>query len=446
MPQSREVARQLVHILVGTIALSLRWLMWWQAALLAVGAVVVNVFVLPNIRQTRDVFRPGDLDAPFKSGIVIYPLAVLALVLAFPERLDIVAASWGVLAAGDGFATLVGAHVQTRALSWNRAKSAGGLIAFIVFGAAAGVGLAVWTDAGRSTPPFWWLLAAPALAAIVAGFVETAPIRLNDNISVPATAAIVLWSLSAIDAASLASSVPVIASRLAPALAVNFAAAFLGWRARTVTIPGAIAGFAIGVAIFLGTGWQGWTLLIVSFVCVAVATRAGFRRKALVGIAEERGGRRGPGNAIANTGISAWAALIALGMAHAGLPRLAMVAAGVTASSDTIASEVGKAWGKTTWLVVGWRRVAPGTSGAVSLEGTLAGIVSSIGLAGLAAALGLISTPMVGAVAIAATLASLAEGALGATLEGPGILDNNALNFVNSALGAGVALFLGSVW
>ncbi len=444
MPPSREIARQLVHILVGAIALTLRWLTWWQAAVLAVSAVLFNLFVLPKI--SKSVFRPGDLDAPLKSGIVIYPLAVLALVLAFPERLDIVAASWGVLAAGDGFATLIGAHVRSSPLSWNRAKSSGGLVAFIVFGALAAVGLALWTDAGRSTPPIWWLGAAPAIAAIIAGFVETAPIRLNDNISVPATAAIVLWSLSGIDAASLHNSVPVITARLLPALGVNFVAAFLGWRAHTVTVAGAIAGFAIGFAIFLGTGWQGWTLLIVSFVCVAVATRVGFKRKALVGIAEERGGRRGPGNAIANTGIGAWAALVALGMTHSDLPRLAMVAAGITASSDTIASEVGKAWGKTTWLVVGFRRVAPGTSGAVSLEGTLAGVISSIGLAMLAAALGLITAPMVAAVAIASTLASFAEGALGATLEGPGILDNNALNFVNSALGAGLALVLGSVW
>jgi uncharacterized protein (TIGR00297 family) len=444
MPPSREIARQLVHILVGAIALTLRWLTWWQAAVLAVSAVLFNLFVLPKI--SKSVFRPGDLDAPLKSGIVIYPLAVLALVLAFPERLDIVAASWGVLAAGDGFATLIGAHVRSSPLSWNRAKSSGGLVAFIVFGALAAVGLALWTDAGRSTPPIWWLGAAPAIAAIIAGFVETAPIRLNDNISVPATAAIVLWSLSGIDAASLHNSVPVITARLLPALGVNFVAAFLGWRAHTVTVAGAIAGFTIGFAIFLGTGWQGWTLLIVSFVCVAVATRVGFKRKALVGIAEERGGRRGPGNAIANTGIGAWAALVALGMTHSDLPRLAMVAAGITASSDTIASEVGKAWGKTTWLVVGFRRVAPGTSGAVSLEGTLAGVISSIGLAMLAAALGLITAPMVAAVAIASTLASFAEGALGATLEGPGILDNNALNFVNSALGAGLALVLGSVW
>jgi uncharacterized membrane protein len=46
---------------------------------------------------------------------------------------------------------------------------------------------------------------------------------------------------------------------------------------------------------------------------------------------------------------------------------------------------------------------------------------------------------------VASTLAAFAEGALGATFEGPGILDNNALNFLNAALGAGLALVFGSV-
>src|SRR5580765_1736535 len=443
MAASREVRRQVVHILVGGLALLLRWLTWWQSALVAIVAVLFNLFLLPKIATS--VFRPGDLDAPIKSGIVIYPLAVLALVLAFPARPDIAAAAWGVLAAGDGFATLVGAHVRTPALSWNRAKSAGGLIAFIVFGALGAIGLAMWADADRHAMPRWWLVAAPALAAVIAGFIETAPIRLNDNISVPAAAALVLWSLSFVDLASFDRAMPIVLVRLAPAVTINLVAAFLGWRARTVTTAGAITGWVIGTAIYLGGGWQGWTLLIISFVSVALATRLGFKRKALVGIAEERGGRRGPGNAIANTGIAAWAALICLGMARADLPQLAMVAALVTASSDTIASEVGKAWGKTTWLIVGWRRVPPGTSGAVSLEGTLAGIVASVVLAAIAAALGLIPIGLVAAVVAASTVAAFAEGALGALFEGPGILDNNALNFVNSALGAGLALILGSV-
>src|SRR5205085_8738534 len=143
--------------------------------------------------------------------------------------------------------------------------------------------------------------------------------------------------------------------RLPMAIAANAAVAAAGWLARTVTLAGAVTGFAIGVAIFVSTGAPGWTMLLVAFLAAAVATRIGFRRKASLGIAESRGGRRGPGNAIANTGLAACAALLTIGLRDPGPARLAMAAALVTASSDTIASEVGKVWGTTPRLVVGFR-------------------------------------------------------------------------------------------
>src|SRR4029453_10573307 len=86
----------------------------------------------------------------------------------------------------------------------------------------------------------------------------------------------------------------------------------------------------------------------------------------------------------------AWVALLCLGVPHSDLAKLAMVAALVTSASDSVASEVGKEWGKATWLVVGWRRVRPGTSGAVSVEGTVAGLVAAVALSILGYALQLI--------------------------------------------------------
>ncbi len=228
-----------------------------------------------------------------------------------------------------------------------------------------------------------------------------------------------------------------------PAMVLNVGVAAAGYFARTVTVAGAITGAAIGTAVYLGTGWPGWALLFSSFCVATLATFAGFRRKALAGIAEERGGRRGPGNAIANTGIAAWAALLCLGVPQPAFAKLAMVAALVTSASDSVASEVGKAWGKTTWLLVGLRRVRPGTSGAVSLEGTVAGIAAALLLAIVAVALGLMPARWVGPVVLAATVASFIEGALGATLEARGTLNNDALNLINSALG--VALAMGMV-
>jgi uncharacterized protein (TIGR00297 family) len=124
------------------------------------------------------------------------------------------------------------------------------------------------------------------------------------------------------------------------------------------------------------------------------------------------------------------------------LAGIAMVGALATAASDTVASEIGKAWGKRTWLVTTWRRVPAGTSGAISFEGTAANFVAAAALALSGAWLGMIPEAAVPSVTIAAVIASLLEGALGATLEKAGFVNNDAVNFINTAIGAGLAMLL----
>jgi len=434
-----EVSRQLVHIGVGAFALLLRDLTWPQAVALASIAILFNAFVLPSLAP--GVFRDTDRGRRWTSGIVLYPIAVLALLLLFPARLDLVATTWAILAAGDGMATLVGAHVRTRPLPWNREKSVGGLVAFIVFGSAAAAGITWWS---ASSAPDGWLFVAPIAAAVLAGFAETAPITLDDNITVPAVAAAVLWSMSDLTPEVLRDHMAAHGPATVALVALNVAVAAAGWAARTVTVAGAVTGACIGAVMILGSGVAGWTMLIATFVAASLATRVGHGRKVRAGIAEDRGGRRGPGNAIANTGVAAWAAFIAAGSANPGLAHLALVAALATAGSDTVASEVGKAWGRTTWLLTSLKRVAPGTTGAISLEGTVAGILSSALLAGIGAWAGLISTSAVLVVIAAANAASIVEGVIGATMEARGMLTNDVVNFVNSAMGAGVAMLIWS--
>jgi uncharacterized protein (TIGR00297 family) len=84
--------------------------------------------------------------------------------------------------------------------------------------------------------------------------------------------------------------------------------------------------------------------------------------------------------------------------------------------------------------------VKPGTPGAMSLEGTAAGLLASLALAAIGAGLGLIPASAILIVVAAATVGALVESALGATLEGPGILNNDMLNFINTAVAAAVAL------
>jgi uncharacterized protein (TIGR00297 family) len=435
-----ETLRQWVHIAFGTVAIVLRYLPWSIAAIMAACAVVFNIRLLRHFTRNR-LHREHELNTTLPAGLVLYPTSVLVLLLMFPSRPDIVAASWGILAAGDGAATLVGRRFGVRKWPWNRQKSVAGSVALFLAGGAAGAFLAWWCRSATIPPPYlWFSIGAPFAAALVAAAAETVPIRLDDNVSVPFSAAVVLWTLSLVSEDLVVSLFRTAPAALLIAIPANAAVAAAGYAARTVSVSGAIVGALIGVTIFLCAGWQGWIMLLASFLCAAVTSRLGLERKTLLGIAEEQEGRRGAGNAIANTGVAACAAVLAaLSYAHdAGL--IALVAALTAGASDTAASEIGKAWARTTWSIVPFRSVAPGTPGAMSLEGTAAGVAAAGALAALAIALSLVPAYALMPIVAAAMLGALVESLLAATFEGPGVLNNDALNLINTGVAAYVAV------
>jgi uncharacterized protein (TIGR00297 family) len=435
-----ERARQWVHVGSGAFALLLRVLTWWQAAAVAAFALLFNLLVLPRIGGRR-LYRPIDEVRGFPLGILLYPLSVLLLIIVFPSRPDVVAAGWGILALGDGAATLVGTRVGGRQLPWNRDKSVAGTVAFVVFGGIGAVALAWWTrPAVTPLPSMTFTIAAPLAAALAAAMVETIPIRLDDNVSVPATAAVVLWVCSLMSFESIDATSAAVLAALPWAIGVNAATAWLGHRARTVTLSGAVGGALVGSVIYAGAGWRAWLLLFVTFLTASVVSRLGLQRKVMLGIAEDRGGRRGAGNAVANCGVSALAAIAAATTPDTSQAMLALTAALTAGGSDTVASEIGKAFGRSTFLVTNFARVKPGTPGAMSLEGTAAGLVAALALGAVGLALGLIPAAALLAVVVGATAGAMVESALGATLEGPGILNNDMLNFINTAVAAVVAL------
>jgi len=446
-----ETARQWVHVGSGLFALLLRVLNGWQAATLAFAALVFNALLLPRLGGKR-LYRPVDHDRGFPLGILLYPLSVLMLTLAFPTRLDIAAAAWGILAFGDGFATLVGrsrregtavSAVPSDRIPWNPDKSWAGTIAFVVCGGLAAVALAWWTRPSIAPlPPMAFTIAAPLAAAVIAAFVETIPIRLDDNISVPLAAAIVLWLGSLMTSSSLELSHERVLGTLPWALGVNVVTGWLGYRAKTVSMSGFIGGVLVGTIIYACGGASAWVLLLATFIVASVASRLGLARKQRLGIAEERGGRRGAGNALANCGVAVMAAIAAATTPYAPAALAALVAALTAGGSDTVASEIGKAWGRSTFLVTTFGRVKAGTPGAMSLQGTIAGVLAALGLAAAGTALGLIAASAIVIVVISATAGALVESALGATFEGPGILNNDMLNFINTAVAAVVALVL----
>ena len=80
-------------------------------------------------------------------------------------------------------------------------------------------------------------------------------------------------------------------------------------------------------------------------------------------------------------------------------------------------SEIGQLWGRRTFLITSLRPVPPGTEGAVSLEGTLGGLLGGAAVAAVGALAGLYVWRWVPTIAIAGLLGSLAESVIGTEAE-----------------------------
>src|SRR5437763_14308892 len=128
--ETHEWLRKALHIAFGLFALTLRFLPWPVAAGVAAVAVISNWLVLHRIVGRRVARHERGYDA----GIVLYPLAVLVLIVVFRDRLAIAGAAWGIMAFGDGFATLAGKNIRGPRLPWNETKTWSGLLAFLAFG------------------------------------------------------------------------------------------------------------------------------------------------------------------------------------------------------------------------------------------------------------------------------------------------------------------------
>jgi hypothetical protein len=191
--------------------------------------------------------------------------------------------------------------------------------------------------------------------------VESLPSELDDNVLPPLVAAAALALLLPCRAGFADAVEPAGLRGFAVALGINAAVAGLAALLGVVRPSGALAGALLG-AVVLGLGGAGLYLLLWAFFLGGtLATRFRRARKEAMGKAEERGGRRGAANVLANVSVPAFCALAAGLGPQGGALRLAAAAALATALMDTVGTEVGQAFVSPTVLLPDFRRVPPGT-------------------------------------------------------------------------------------
>jgi uncharacterized protein (TIGR00297 family) len=437
MPHAtNETLRKSLHIVFGFAAFALKWLPWTVAAAVCVAAILSNWLLLHRL-VGRHVARH---ERGYDAGIVLYPVMVLLLILTFRHHLHYAAIGWVMLAFGDGIATLAGKSMRLAPLPWNPDKSVGGLLAFIVVAAAGGMAVAYWLD---YRAPFVVLL-----TAIVVAIVESLPLGVDDNVTVPVAAAVTLL-VAGIQTTSPYAVWP----DTIPWLIANAVLALLGYFAHSVNFSGALGGFVLGAILILGGGWPLYVALLAFFVIGSVTTKLGYARKAKAGLAQEGGGRRGFSHAFSNVGVAAICAIAVSRLARSAhgatelelLPLFMGIAALATAAADTTASEVGQWIGRRAFLPLTLRRVPVGTEGAISVEGTLAGALGGlvVALAGTLAVDRMFAELVgfdwrtVAVLTLCAFAGSYLESIAGSwNRKQPRPIPNGVLNFFNTAAGA----------
>ena len=184
-----EFRRRLLHMLPGLLP-CLLWVIPHQDPW---GPLLINITIMVTVSvmtyamlRARAFARPGE--EQFSRAIVGYGVPVLGMLLLLPGRSELGLMTLGIMALGDGSAALGGLAWGRRRLPWNRRKTWMGIISFVVVATVMAT-LYYWVEA-RPGVPFGVALLIAGVAALMAGIVESLPIRSHDNLRVGTTAAL----------------------------------------------------------------------------------------------------------------------------------------------------------------------------------------------------------------------------------------------------------------
>ncbi len=198
-----ETKRKIEHIVPLGFAFTLTIFPKWLVFTLSVTAVVYGIFLSRLL--VKGTWRDEEMRKGFSTGKAAYGIMVLILLLIFHKKMQIAAGAWAVMALGDGAASIIGIRYGKTKLPWNKDKSWMGMLAFTLAGFAACAGLLYYTqatgDASTTIGSAFALLSAKRLMAMalitsaVCAAVESLPLPVNDNISIPALAGLLLYLL-----------------------------------------------------------------------------------------------------------------------------------------------------------------------------------------------------------------------------------------------------------
>ncbi len=229
---------------------------------------------------------------------------------------------------------------------------------------------------------------------------------------------------------------------------LNFLMILMVSRIPIMTKKGWISAGVLGTILWGCLFWQGWLSVVLYLILGSLVTKIGYNFKESIGIAEERGGRRGPENVwgSAATGMF-FAILIKLDFGDLTYLKIAFAASFVAKLADTFGSEIGKRFGKSTFLITSFQKVKRGTEGGISLEGTFASLFGALIMSYLMMVLGFIlSLDQLFIVTISGFIATIFESIIGAKYQKIYNLSNELVNAIQTSFSSIIAIIIYSFY
>ena len=218
---------------------------------------------------------------------------------------------------------------------------------------------------------------------------------------------------------------------------ILFILGFITYRRKALDLFGSAVMIIMGVVIIFSAG-ANWLLLIILFLVMSLlATRYSKKYKRSLGQFE---GRRTTKNVISNGVVACFMA--AFGGYYSPFVG-GFIGAIATATSDTLASEIGVLDAHPR-LITTFQSVDPGTNGAVSVLGTVVGIIGAAIIGIAAYLLGIVPFPLsaITVSIISGTVGCFMDSILGALFENRGLITNEHVNLMATIVGAIVGILL----
>jgi len=451
-----EFTRKLVHLFVGTIVSTCPLI--FKSNIVPI--ILASIFIFINALALKtDKFKGIHSTDRFSYGTVYFPIAFLILALFWWEKPITLILSMLIMTFSDTIAAVIGDRTsQPRQFQiWEDIKSVEGclgmfLSSFMII--YIGTDLFAWLFGAAFFIPLPILIGVSGFVAMIVTLSEAVSSKGSDNFSVPIMAALsydiflINYTHGTLDHLLV--------------WAITSAIVFYGaYKFKSLSESGVLSAYAMGIIIF-GTGGFMWiTPILIFFVLSSALSKLPKIENTL-----QKNSQRDIIQVIANGGAATIISVINFYYPNNQL-FIVYLAAIAAATADTWASEIGLLSPWNPIHVTKLKTVEKGTSGGISLLGTLGSVLGAtvIGVTGIQ--LGL-PTSLLGIIIITGTAGSLIDSLIGGSIQanfqcaecnnitekrkhcnlpsmhvsGLFMVDNDMVNFLNTISGIIIVLFL----